>query len=111
MGKSEIVICTYRVRVGEEAAFEALLSRHVPMLREIGLATDYTVSHFKSLDEDKDGGYVYREIFEWTDKKAVEDAHHSPEVMAIWEPMGQLCEERGGMPAMQFPHFEELKLV
>ena len=37
-------------------------------------------------------------------------AHESPEVMAIWEPMGALCEERDGRPSMEVPHVERMKI-
>ena len=50
------------------------------------------------------GPSTFVEIFTWKDAKAVEAAHHSPELMKIWEPMGQLCE------SMEFPHFERLAL-
>jgi hypothetical protein len=28
--------------------------------------------------------------------------------MAIWEPMGNLCEDRDGRPKFEFPHVERL---
>src|SRR5262249_48635156 len=45
---------------------------------------------------------VLVEIFDWKSAASAEVAHRSPEVMAIWEPMGALCE------AMEFPHFERI---
>ena len=30
--------------------------------------------------------------------------------MAIWEPMGGLCEARGGKPAMSFPHVQRAEI-
>jgi hypothetical protein len=34
----------------------------------------------------------------------VQRAHEHPEVLAIWEPMDTLCEQRNGKPNMEFPH-------
>lgn len=99
------VICHYRVIEGKEAAFEALLAKHWPTLNALGLATDDRTQKFKGAEDD--GKPIYFEIFDWQEG-AVDRAHEHPEVMAIWEPMGQLCEERGGKPSMEFPHVEPL---
>jgi hypothetical protein len=48
------------------------------------------------------GPDVIVEIFTWKDARGPEIAHHTPEVMAVWEPMGALCER------MEFPAFEAL---
>lgn len=96
------VICHYRVAAGHEPAFEALLRRHWPTLRELGLVTDEPPRHYKGIEQDN-GQPIYFEIFDWCDG-AVERAHEHPEVMAIWEPMDQLCEARDGKPNMEFPH-------
>ena len=48
------------------------------------------------------------EIFTWVEG-GMKAADH-PQVVAIWERMEQLCEARGELPAMDFPHFEELAL-
>jgi len=37
--------------------------------------------------------------------------HMSPEVMAVWEPMGALVEERDGRKAMEFPHVQPLTVA
>jgi hypothetical protein len=37
-------------------------------------------------------------------------AHQHPEVLALWEPMEQMCEARGGHPATEFPHYAVLAL-
>jgi len=58
-------------------------------------------------NEQDNGEPIYFEIFDWSDG-AVDRAHEHPEVMAIWEPMDQLCESRGGKPSMEFPHVDVL---
>ena len=44
------------------------------------------------------------------DAAALEKAHRHPDVQAIWEPMGSLCESRSGSPGMEFPHVERMTL-
>ena len=100
------VICQYRVKRGNEQKFETLLSRHWPTLHSLGLVTDQVSQHFKGEEQDN-GEPIYFELFDWLDG-AVERAHEHPQVMAIWEPMDQLCEARGGKPNMEFPHVAEL---
>ena len=101
------VICQYRVIPGNEIAFENLLRKHWPTLHGLGLVTDEQPQHFKG--EERDGKPIYFEIFDWLDG-ATERAHEHPDVMAIWEPMDQLCEERDGKPNMEFPHVEPLNV-
>ncbi|MBV8385614.1 MAG: hypothetical protein JO155_02355 [Acidimicrobiia bacterium] len=38
------------------------------------------------------------------------NAHQHPDVLAIWEPMEPLLEERGGQARWEFPHYERLSL-
>jgi quinol monooxygenase YgiN len=102
------VICTYRVKKGKEKDFETLLAKHWRTLREHDLATE-TPSKVYSGTEGPDAPY-YVEIFEWKDEAATETAHELPEVMAVWEPMGALCEERAGRPSMEFPHVQAVAL-
>jgi quinol monooxygenase YgiN len=107
--KPETVICTYKVKPGKEAAFEELLRKHWPTLREHGLVTEARPLIYKGKPSPKPEGRhgaerVYVEIFAWKDARAPELAHQSPHVMAVWEPMGTCCED------MDFPHFEQLSL-
>ena len=100
------VICTYRVRKDKEPEFRALLDRHWPKLRELGMVTSQPSSLFRGLDGEDRPYFV--EIFDWRDAAQPEKAHEHPEVMAIWEPMDALCEPRDGRPNMEFPHVERL---
>ncbi len=100
------VICQYRVKRGNEQEFEKLLKNHWPTLRKLELVTDEPSQHFKGEEQDN-GEPIYFEIFDWLDG-AMDRAHEHPEVMAVWEPMDQLCETRGGKPNMEFPHVAAL---
>lgn len=112
MAKSgpQTVICTYRVKRGKEKAFLGLLARHWPTLRRLELVTREPAVVYRGLpagpgrDAHAAGPSTFVEIFRWKDAKAVDTAHHSPELLEIWEPMGQLC------ASMDFPHFERLDL-
>ncbi len=96
------VIRHYRVKAGNESAFEELLLEHWPTLQRLGLVTDEPSQQMKGTEQDN-GQPIYFEIFDWQDG-ASERAHQHPEVMAIWEPMDVLCESRGDKPNMEFPH-------
>jgi hypothetical protein len=102
----ETVICTYRVRAGSEAEFESLLERHWRTLRELEFVTDEKALVFRSLDE---GAPTYVEIFTWVEG-GFGQAHEHPDVLAIWEPMEPLLEDRDGRPRWEFPHFTPVSL-
>ena len=84
------MLCTYRVKDGKEADFLQLLARHWPTLHGLGLATDDPAQVFRC--RDKSGRTILVELFSWKDAAAPEVAHQTPEVMAVWEPMGALTE-------------------
>ena len=102
------VICHYRVRATQEAAFVELLRRHWPALHGLGVVTDEPSAVYRG--EDEKGRPSFFEIFSWRDETAAEQAHAHPEVLAIWEPMDTLCEDREGRPNMEFPHVRRLAL-
>ena len=102
------VICHYRVRTTEEAPFLELLRRHWPTLQALGVVTDEPAVAYRGVDE-RDRPCFF-EIFAWRDEAAFERAHSHPEVLAIWEPMDALCEERDGRPNMEFPHVRRVAL-
>ena len=98
------VICTFRIKRGRERAMMRLLKAHWPTLRRLGLVTAERSRLFRG--KDKTGKSYFVEIFTWKNQAAVDFAHRSPEVMAVWEPMGALVEKRLGRPAWEFPHVE-----
>lgn len=98
------VVCTYRVKPGSEAAFEALVTKHASLLARLGLALPEPALLFKRTDSK--GRTEFVEVLAWVNERASGLAHSSPEVMALWEPMGLHTESRDGRPAMEFPHYE-----
>lgn len=102
---NETVICTYRARVDAEAAFVELLRRHWDTLHELGFVTDERSTIYRRLNEP-----TYVEIFSWVDG-GFEKAHEHPDVLAVWEPMEPLLEERVGQPRWEFPHYRQVNLA
>ena len=108
---NRVNICRYTVKPGKEAEMEALLAKHHPALLEAGLATEDPPMIYRGVEDEKykdathSAPRTYIEIFRWKDpSKGPELAHHTPSVMAIWEPMGAICEH------MEFPHFEPVSV-
>ena len=53
---------------------------------------------------DRKGGTVFVERFAWRSPESSALAHQSPDVMAVWEPMGALCD------GMEFLHLEPVTI-
>ena len=100
---NETVVCTYRVRVDAEERFVELLSRHWRTLHELELVTDERALVFRSVKAPP----TYIEVFTWVEG-GFGRAHEHPDVLAIWEQMEPLLEERDGRPRWEFPHFERV---
>ena len=103
----ESVICRYSVKPGRDREMERLLAKHWPALNAEGLVTDEPSLVYRSRPKTDGGaaassGTVYVEIFTWKSAEAPEAAHQLPGVMAVWEPMGAICD------TMEFPHFERI---
>jgi hypothetical protein len=102
-------ICTYKVKPGKEAEMERLLALHWPALHRAGLVTDEKARCYRGLKSDRPGDAhgaerTYVEFLVWKDAEAPGLAHQTPAIMAVWEPMGAICEE------MSFPAFEPVEL-
>lgn len=102
---SEIVTAIYRPKQGQDEALRAILARHVPTLRELGLATDRPSLVMRSFI---DGTYI--EIFEWVSREAAGEAHSNAKVGELWGAMMEVCLLLTPAELMestkQFPHFQ-----
>jgi hypothetical protein len=85
-------IVTYIPKPGKEAELLALVRKHEPALRKVGLVTDEPFKLWKAVDIRK-GRVQFVEHFSWKNGNASDVAHQTPEVMAVWEPMGPVLEE------------------
>lgn len=101
-------LCVYRVKPGSESAFRGLLAKHWPTLRRVGLGADEPSIIYEG--SEGDNAPMFFELLHWEDDEGPNMAHEIPDVMAVWEPMGQLCETRGGRPAMEFPRVERIEV-
>jgi hypothetical protein len=102
-------LCIYRVKPGSEGAFKKLLAKHWPTLKRVGLAADVPSAIYQGSEGERQPIFV--ELLSWKDEHGAERAHELPDVMAVWEPMGKLCEERNGRPSMEFPLVEPLEIA
>ena len=102
-------LCIYRVKSGSEAAFRGMLAKHWPTLRRVGLAADEPSTIYQGTE--KAGAPLFVELLTWKDEEGPNIAHEIPDVMAVWEPMGALCEPRDGRPPMEFPHVERIQIA
>jgi hypothetical protein len=85
-------IVTYVPKAGKEAELLALVKKHEPALRKVGLVTEEPFRVWKAYDIRK-RREQFIEYFVWKDGNASDTAHQTPEVMAVWEPMGPVLEE------------------
>jgi hypothetical protein len=76
-----LAFATYKPKAGKEKDLLELVKKHLPILRELELATDRSNYIAQSLD-----GTVI-EVFEWTSINAVRAAHQHPTISDIWEKM------------------------
>jgi hypothetical protein len=81
MEGSILAFASYKPKQGQETALMELVEKHLPKLRELGLATDRDNYIAKS----SDGRII--EVFEWVSSNAVSAAHQHPAVSDIWEKM------------------------
>jgi hypothetical protein len=107
MAPPVIAMCIYRVRADREDDFLELLRTHWPTLRDLGLAGKEASTVLRGEEE---GGPFYVELLPWRDDEAPGEAHKYPEVVSLWGPIEELCEARGGRPAVEFPHVERVDL-
>jgi hypothetical protein len=103
-----IVLCTYRVKQGNEERLFQLFRDHDAVLRDLDLITEEPAVCYRGTDDL--GRPFFVKTFTWRSEKAVEAAHQHPDVAGLWERMEPLCEARDGRPSMEFPHVERIVL-
>jgi hypothetical protein len=93
MGASEPVsmLVIYKIKEGTEDRFLPLLQAHWPTLDRLGLVTDEPVRLWKAFDKRLDS-VRFVETFQWKTAESSSIAHQTPEVMKVWEPMGEFLE-------------------
>ena len=97
------MLVSYYPKEGKEEEFLPLLEKHWPTLDRLGLVTKVKPQIWRGTDIRANRSY-FVELFQWKNGEASDIAHQSPEVMAIWEPMGPILEN------MQLTEVEPLSL-
>ena len=82
----------YRPKTGKENELQPLVQKHWPTLNQVGLVTKDPARIWRATDK-RGGKSFFVEMFSWKDGEASTIAHQTPEVMAVWEPMGPILEE------------------
>ena len=80
-----IVICVYKPKAGKENDLLDAVKTHVPILRELGMATNREVTSMRS----KSGSIL--EVFEWVSQQSINDAHQHPRVHQMWKDFEACC--------------------
>ena len=81
-----ISIAAFKAKPGKDAELIKVIDDRLPVLRRLGLSTDRAEIRCRS----KDG--VVITISEWTDQAAIDRAHQTPEVLALWGRFAACCE-------------------
>jgi hypothetical protein len=85
-------LVTYVPKKGAEAELLALVKSHEVALRKVGLVTAEPFKVWKAHNI-RTGERSIVELFEWKDGESSDIAHQTPEVLAVWEPMGPILED------------------
>lgn len=76
---SRITFAAFTPKPGMEADLLRVIAERLPLLRRLGLATDRPNITVRS------AGGVIIDISEWASEEAIDRAHRTPEVLALWE--------------------------
>jgi hypothetical protein len=81
-----IVLVVYNPRPGKADVLEALVKKHLTVLKDHNLVTDRTPVVMKA----KGGAII--EIFEWASAASIAAAHSNPDVLKLWDEFNAACE-------------------
>ena len=102
------VIVAYRPKPGKEEGLATAVEKHLRVLRSENLVTDKAAHVMRAAD-----GTVV-EVFEWFSAEAIEKAHASPAVQALWSEFAAVCDyvPLASLPEAQqmFAEFEAVSL-
>src|SRR5690242_20437347 len=80
-----ISIAAFRPHPGKEDELKRVIASRLPLLRRLGLATDRTNITMRATD----GTLI--DVSEWVDDAAIHRAHHTPEVLELWQRFDACC--------------------
>jgi hypothetical protein len=86
-------LVNYHPKPGHEEQLRVLVEKHWGILDRVGLVTKDPPRIYKAQKKSRDPKEslppYFVEIFSWKDEGSSDVAHQTPEVMAMWEPMGE----------------------
>lgn len=82
-GQISIVACM--PKAGKEAELRQVLADRLPLLRELGLATDRPEILMRS----EAGALI--QVSEWASEAAIDRAHREPRVLELWQRFDACC--------------------
>ncbi len=85
------MLVSYYPKKGSEDALLTLVKKHWPILKNAGLTTQKPAEIWRAKDK-RSGAVYFVEKFQWATPESSDIAHQTPEVMAVWEPMGPIME-------------------
>jgi hypothetical protein len=104
-----IVIVVYKPLKGKEMALEAVVSKHLTILKNEKLVTDRLPIVMRSAD-----GCIV-EVFEWISQQAIQSAHSNPEIQKLWNEFSAVCEYEKPVNVEEFKNlfseFEPINLT
>jgi quinol monooxygenase YgiN len=80
------VIVAYKPKPQKADQLFAAVKKHIAVLRSENLVSEKAAYVMRATD----GTLV--EVFEWRDPAAIEAAHKSPAVLALWGEFGEACD-------------------
>lgn len=81
-----ITIAAFKPKPDHEAELMAVIADRLPLLRRLGLATDRPNITMRAHNG------VIVDNSEWASEEAIERAHRTPEVLALWMRFEACCE-------------------
>jgi quinol monooxygenase YgiN len=81
-----VFMALYRPKPGQADELKEILKVHIPTLSEEGLITERELLTLQA----EDGTII--EIAEWKSTEAIDKAHHSEKVMAVWDKISSVAE-------------------
>jgi quinol monooxygenase YgiN len=81
-----VFMALYRPKPGKENELKEVLKVHIPVFREERLLTNRELLTLQA----EDGTII--EIAEWKSSEAIDKAHQSEKVMAVWDKIGAAAE-------------------
>jgi hypothetical protein len=83
------MLVSYYPKAGQEQALLELVKKHWPILKSAGLTTDQEAEVWRATDK-RSGETYFVEKFQWATPESSDIAHQTPEVRAVWVPMGPI---------------------